>query len=724
VKRRISWIGTLLGALLAAALAYGATACLFSGFELEITATSRLIGIAALAAVIGAVLARFRYTWIVLAAGSVGGTVCLWLFTSLVNEWTAVLDRVTRIYEEAYGWPATSFYADPFFVKSFHVSFGWLAALLALWFGYAAVKRVNPLIVIGVSALPVVPCLVATDTAPAGGCAFLWLCAALTWILAVSGHRVRPVPSFRRTAVSAVAVVAAMALLFTMLPPDGVYDLRYEWRDRILHRMGYHSGSEGNDHTTLTRAPVEELEEASYPRGTQMVMKILASKETTVYLREQDFSEYDGRRWISDPNRQDSPRMGREADWYLSVKTPVSYARLFVPYYPASRVMFQDGHVRNNLREDEYIWKVADLPEDWKQQVEEEADAAMNPPESFHDDDFAQLPPSLYYHVDPDILSSDSGPLIYGQRYDPFGDLQGSQYDAYLQLPSSLETWAKQKVAPLYDESMTCTARADAIAAYVKGQAEYVDFLYDAPEEEEEYVRWFLEEKKEGCCVQFATATAMLLRAAGVPTRYVTGYARPVKRTNWTAILETDAHAWVEYYEPMLSRWICLETTPPSEENTVVTTTTAELSTVTTVVDDDEETTPTTTAVNQEPDEGSWDGRYAWILQTAIAVVAVVGGLFAQRAIRRSWRRRRRGRMPANDYARRRYAQACRLSKMAKDETPEELVMLAEKAAFSQHTLSDEEIAVLDGYCKDTAARIRSRSVFKRIWLYFVFITE
>lgn len=74
----------------------------------------------------------------------------------------------------------------------------------------------------------------------------------------------------------------------------------------------------------------------------------------------------------------------------------------------------------------------------------------------------------------------------------------------------------------------------------------------------------FLTDKRRGHCELFASATALLLRTQGIPTRYVTGFVCAEPHPNnkyWVARLE-DAHAWVEAYVPEEDRWVLVETTP------------------------------------------------------------------------------------------------------------------------------------------------------------------
>ncbi len=735
MKTSISFGNVLMSALLGCALALGAVGGFSSGFSVAVASVWLWIAAAIGAAVLGTACGRGRYSWILLAAASVVGTVLLVVFGSFVSHGMAIIDRVTLAYQEAYGWEPTSFFADPLFLKTPGQPIVWLTAVLGAWLSFAFAKGAQPLIVIGVSALPILPCLVATHTPPGGVWMFLWVVGLVTYLLAVSGAKQRRAPRVTRTLTAAVAVVAATAVLFCVFPSDGDYDLKHEWRDHLLHRIGLHSGSEDNIHSAYSRSPVEELEEAGYPRSSQMVMKLLASKETVVYVREQDYNLYDGARWSSDPERYDSLRNGNDADWYLSVQTPINYARKFVPYYPASRATAEGGNIRNMKRDTEYTWKVAELDENWKEQVE--AMAANTP---------AYTPPSVTYELPEDYLPSLDGdlfvpyerndfammpPSIYGHEHSheitvaPQWEMWiEGYYDEYLALPEATAAWAQTVVAPLVEDGMTYTKKADAVADYVKAQADYVEYTYSAPEEGEDFARWFLEDYQKGCCVHFATATAVLLRAAGVPTRYVTGYAREVERTTWTAVLEKHAHAWVEYYEPLMDRWVRLEATPaaalglPTEE----TEPTDEADTTTTTAPSDTETTETTKPSVSEPDRPLVTLPIKEILLTAAGIAAVVIAVAGQRAIRLRVRRRRRARSDPNTRARLLWHDAGRLAAACREDPPERLYELAQKAAFSRDTLTTDELACFEAYNAEAVTRLRRASWIRRIWFRLVLV--
>ena len=72
----------------------------------------------------------------------------------------------------------------------------------------------------------------------------------------------------------------------------------------------------------------------------------------------------------------------------------------------------------------------------------------------------------------------------------------------------------------------------------------------------------FLTHTRKGHCEYFATAAALLLRQAGIPTRYVFGYS--AHEYNWMqenlVVRSRDAHAWTLAY--VNGRWQNFDTTP------------------------------------------------------------------------------------------------------------------------------------------------------------------
>ncbi len=143
------------------------------------------------------------------------------------------------------------------------------------------------------------------------------------------------------------------------------------------------------------------------------------------------------------------------------------------------------------------------------------------------------------------------------------GDYPEWVRETYLQLPSTLPQRVRDLAETLTAEAEDDYARAAAIRNYVIRYSYNLNI--DAPPEDADGVDHFLFETREGYCDYYASAMAVLLRAAGVPSRYVLGYApgRYDQARGSYNVLELHYHSWVEAYFPGYG-WIPFEPTPPN----------------------------------------------------------------------------------------------------------------------------------------------------------------
>ena len=73
----------------------------------------------------------------------------------------------------------------------------------------------------------------------------------------------------------------------------------------------------------------------------------------------------------------------------------------------------------------------------------------------------------------------------------------------------------------------------------------------------ENYIEDFLFKTKSGYCIHYAGAMVLMLREAGIPARYVSGY---IQKGDKHDIMNTSAHAWVEGYIDGMG-WVSFEPT-------------------------------------------------------------------------------------------------------------------------------------------------------------------
>jgi transglutaminase-like putative cysteine protease len=105
-----------------------------------------------------------------------------------------------------------------------------------------------------------------------------------------------------------------------------------------------------------------------------------------------------------------------------------------------------------------------------------------------------------------------------------------------------------------------------AILDHFKGNG----FVYDtetAAGSDADALTDFLFRSKAGFCEQYASSMAILLRAAGIPSRVAMGYTAGFESGDYRSITTKNAHAWVEVYFPGLG-WMTFDPTPLSDGTT------------------------------------------------------------------------------------------------------------------------------------------------------------
>lgn len=294
------------------------------------------------------------------------------------------------------------------------------------------------------------------------------------------------------------------------------------------------------------------------------------------------------------------------------------------------------------------------------------------------------------------------------------------------------------------------------ITHFVRSSAKY-SLNADKNTTDRNFVLWFLEDAEYGYCTHFATAEVMLLRACGIPARLAAGYLGSIRTADtWTAIKDSNAHAWAEVYDYRLG-WIPVEATPPSElspdmdpDDIIVgmqpipSEDTAETTAVTETVPPDEteppvpgteEDTAADTSPTSPPDDGmtpaqptTGDGSgssggtsggptagklHPQLLRTMAVILTILLSAAILALLLIFCRRTRRRHLDALFYpeeenrnlsALRLYRRCVALARACGESVPDRLTALAEKARFSQHILAQEELDVFRSWYEERCA--------------------
>ncbi|MDT8977064.1 transglutaminaseTgpA domain-containing protein [Paenibacillus sp. chi10] len=152
------------------------------------------------------------------------------------------------------------------------------------------------------------------------------------------------------------------------------------------------------------------------------------------------------------------------------------------------------------------------------------------------------------------------------------------RFQRYLQIPNTLPQRVKDLAQELTHDETNYYDKVKKVENYLRTQYRYTNAPNLSLRKSEDFVDAFLFEIKEGYCDHFSTSMAILLRSAGIPTRWVKGYA-PGTRQNGDApthelaeqsqdsgagtyqVTNAEAHSWVEVYMGDYG-WVAFEPTP------------------------------------------------------------------------------------------------------------------------------------------------------------------
>ena len=96
------------------------------------------------------------------------------------------------------------------------------------------------------------------------------------------------------------------------------------------------------------------------------------------------------------------------------------------------------------------------------------------------------------------------------------------------------------------------------VAHYVKNRAAYD--INTLPYPSDDYAVYFLEQAQTGYCIHYATAATVIYRALGIPARVADGFLFRAEAGEFVDVLQANEHAWVEVYMDGLG-WIPVEVT-------------------------------------------------------------------------------------------------------------------------------------------------------------------
>lgn len=712
------WITPLIAIILSSVIALSGIHCLLSGFWIEPEDWTHIVCMTVFISIISALCLHFRLGELVLTLAALLSITLAVRCGDLLISLEKLLNHITTYYDYGYGcgvlrWSDESLkYVDPDTALILLAALPTMAVCWVIqrkqWFGFGVIPAI----------IPLAACCVVTDTIPNDTSLWLLLTALLLLTLTQRLRRISMDDANRLTALLLVPVIAFSGLIFRFSSGDAYLDQAQAIQEKLLDAATWLAGfgilPDGNGPIALGKPNVADSVDlsavGSVNLGDEQVMTVTVTNINGVlYLRGRAYDSYTGLQWdatvSSGENGWPNGIMSRQGQ--ITIKTTEPLLMQYFPYY-------------------------INVPS-WKDRM------------------------TNGYYPNPDGL------LTYSFNVNVHGDqtkvsqLPSDVKEQYLALPSDTHKAAREilKNAGI-DTNQDAQQLASAISDYVRRSAEYNTTTQRLPAGEEDFAIWFLTEGETGYCVHFASAAAVLMRAAGVPARYVTGYMTNVSAGSECAVLSNQSHAWVEYYHPDKG-WTVLEATPVTLEDPVIITpptTEPPETTVPTETTRPTETTvptlPTQTAPTQptgttrptQPTENTQSTQPSattpattepvqvqttptepteqlrlrdqlnlkWI-RGILRVLAVWLILAAQYKLRILLRKRRMRKGSPNQQALCRWRHVRRISWIS-GLSAQDILPLAEKAAFSQHDLEQEELDQFDDWF-----RRANRALLQKPWV-------
>ena len=625
--------------LLSLLCAWSGAGCLISAFSLGISGETVIVLLWLGWALACSVLQFWRWGRASLLILAAVGSFWLWRDGRFGTQLLGTLGILARAYDSGYGFGIPDVLQVERTVSDLPVLV--LGMVLIYAVSRTVCRRKGKLLPVVLLLLPLAACMVVTDTVPQPQALFGLLLGLCLLLVTDSVRRENGSQANKLFAAAVLPIALALAVLFYCFPQETYVNTTAQLRENILtslsefpqslQQMDFLSGFKRREKVNLTVLPTQLL--LGIP-----VAEVTAEQSGAVYLRAQDYDVYTGTAWESTAGRQDTLAGSGGTRGSVKVELLGSTDELLVPAFPNGQVFLLNGRAEN-----------------------------------------------------------ESGGVVetFALREFSLAAYPGNQW---LTLPEETGSRCRQLIqsAAIGTESVEQTV--ENVAAFVQSRAVYDRTGTAMSEGETDFALWFLEQGERGYCVHFATAATVLLRAAGIPARYVTGYRVDAQAGQPVQVTSDDAHAWVEYYNYRTWGWYVLEATPASLEDLPAPTTAPTEQTTTQAATQPVPVTASQTPTEPEPTEAPVQQKEErkqiplWIPLVLLAVGFMALLAEMQRLLRIELRRKKQQKGSNNQRALSCNREIWILSRLARRKVPEELEELTEKAMYSQHTLTAEEL--------------------------------
>lgn len=565
--------------------------------------------------------------------------------------------------------------------------FVFISAILSAVFTISLIRYKRILIPSLLSMVLLVPCFILVNTLPSLVCLFIAIASLIALYISKNTRKFRPSQGGVIAAISFGTMLVVMTILLAFNPIEK-YE-RFDWQENLLQSIE-NSFNIDDGRKTSTEKNLNEIKGSLEEKDnlndisplTQThtpVMTVTSAVGGNIYLKGTAYANY------------------RDNIWSIISDNDVArYPQDFVPF---------TATIGNNALTDTRVHmlnesKIAYVPyflESLPDNLNSVADVCVKNNTGKNEFNYSHYP---FYA---------EGTYRYNSSSEA-EDYKAFVYDTYLEIPrkTQIELRRIADQEGFLDSELTVSEKIEMVKNYISSSKTYSLKTPKMPSGKD-FATWFLNESDTGYCVHFATAGTLMLRALGIPARYVTGYYATAYANQTVTVTTDNAHAWVEYYSDTAG-WIPLECTPSSfqparyvgsqrasggstdtTQPTTVEPTTAPTAPTNGTVSHNTNTKPK----NDSKSSFEFNGFTIAMISLGIVALALIA-IFSKRIIIIKKRKQRFETGRNNKRAICIYKELKNLTKISHILITDKVKSVYEKARFSNHTISDDELKIIE----------------------------
>ena len=639
-------------------VSFGCVGCVVTGFDMVAD-----LAVAALWCVLAAVISGIFFRWkldVVPLCGIAATGLLLWFYAGMRLSFQAVVYHVSRKYNAFYGWGVIRplHYTAEMLAPETGLFLYFVGAVVAVLMTWAFSRKKMALPGMVVSVACVAACFLVQGTAPDAVWLWMFLFGFLLLVLTKTARRMDLARGNKLTLLAAVPLALFLLLLFVLIPQNG-YSADKPAKavvNAVLENRMFQAVF-----GDLTKKPGDVI---GTDTGVVQLGAVGPQHKTydEVFWVETDFS---GRIYLRSRSFDTYNGVAwRQSGGEMSLSEMLS--SLAVDDWPSVTSLEQLGTVQVTTR---YAHKLFYIPY------------------------YAESMPSMIEGY------IENAGLMTEYSYTVYKPLSGAELAAREQYGSKLPAdgvdafnWLDKQAYKLTKDKGTVYEKAQAIADYVRNSATYDLQTPQLPPLENNFVQWFLQDSDTGYCVHFASATAALLQMAEIPARYVNGYLVDVKAGEKTTVYTANAHAWAEYWLPGYG-WTVLESTPAAQAEDA--------------------------GMITQPEKKPVSDEVIAII-AAVTLLMTIVAVFVQQWIRLRLRQKKLTKGTLKQRALAYWQETVRFANCLEEAPAAGLLEIAERAKFSNHTMTEEDLEPFLIYLDSAKQRIRNHGFFRKLYYRFV----